>query len=84
MKRLEGLGSLPLLEEVLLLAMGLSFQKPIPSLESLSVPIGQDVAPGYCYSVCLHAAMLNTVIMVIDQISEPTSKAPNKCFLLQV
>lgn len=53
-----------LMEEVLSLEIGLRFQKPILSLESLSVPTDQDIALGYCYSVCLHATKLNTAIMI--------------------
>lgn len=36
--------------------------KPGVSLSALN----QDVVLSYCYSVCLRAAMLNPVIMIID------------------
>jgi hypothetical protein len=36
----------------------LRFQKPMPSPESLSVPMDQEVALSYSFSNCLNATML--------------------------
>ena len=52
--------------------MGFEVSKPLPS---------SDMSLKYCYSICLHAAMLSTII-TMDLNSETISNAPIKCFIL--